>query len=460
VRNGATSPRFLVNYFPVGMPDDDARAVGMIALDVSARHEAERVSREQARVAETLHAIGRALTAETDLERIVQADTDAVTEMTGAQFGAFFYNVVDDDGEAYTLYTLSGVPREAFSKFPMPRNTPVFAPTFYGEGVVRSDDITRDHRYGHMEPHHGMPKGHLPVRSYLAVPVTSSSGRVLGGLFFGHEAVGVFDDRDERLATGVASWAAVAMDNAWLLEAERRARAEAERANRVKSDFLAVMSHELRTPLNAIIGYAGLLEAGVPEPIPAHARPKVDRINFSAKHLLELIDEILTFARLDAGEERAVNDTVDVQEMLSGMEAMIEPLALAKGIDFQCVASDPVTFTSDAKKIRQVLINLLTNAVKFTAEGHVRLEAERDADDVVFSVSDTGPGIPPEARAKIFDAFWQVENDATRRVGGTGLGLSVARRLARLLGGDIEVESAIGEGSTFRLRLPIEPPLD
>ena len=129
--------------------------------------------------------------------------------MTSAAFGAFFYNVVNDQGEAFTLYKTSGVSRQEFARFPMPRNTAVFSPTFHGEGVVRSDDITRDPRYGHNPPYHGMPEGHLPVKSYLAVPVKSQAGEVLGGLFFGHPEAGRFTASHERLASGIATWASI-----------------------------------------------------------------------------------------------------------------------------------------------------------------------------------------------------------------------------------------------------------
>src|SRR4029078_2672728 len=128
---------------------------------------------------------------------------DAATELTTAEFGAFFYNVVDDAGESYTLYTISGVPRDAFSTFPMPRNTEVFGPTFKGTGIVRSADITKDPRYGHNAPYHGMPPGHLPVKSYLAVRVRGRTGDVIGGLFFGHSTVGRFNEQHERLAAGI-----------------------------------------------------------------------------------------------------------------------------------------------------------------------------------------------------------------------------------------------------------------
>jgi PAS domain S-box-containing protein len=188
-------------------------------------------AREESHALDMLNRIGIAVAAEHDLQRLVQMVTDAGVELTHAAFGAFFYNVIDEKGEAYTLYTLSGAPRDAFEKFPMPRNTAVFEPTFRGTATVRSADVLGDPRYGHNPPYHGMPKGHLPVRSYLAVPVTSRSGEVLGGLFFGHSRPGVFTSRAERLATGLAAQAAVAIDNARLYAASKRevaARAIAE----------------------------------------------------------------------------------------------------------------------------------------------------------------------------------------------------------------------------------------
>ena len=161
---------------------------------------------------------GLLFTRTSDLQSIVQAATDAGRQLCDAQFGAFFYNIVNAQGESYQLYTLSGVPREKFAAFPMPRNTPVFSPTFEGKGIVRSGDITKDPRYGQNFPHFGMPKGHLPVRSYLAVPVTSQSGEVLGGLFYGHEDADVFGQDSESLVATIAAQAAVAIENARLRE--------------------------------------------------------------------------------------------------------------------------------------------------------------------------------------------------------------------------------------------------
>jgi GAF domain-containing protein len=190
--------------------------------DRTSQREAEEAIREERHALEVLNRAGSALAAETDVQRLVQIVTDAGVELTGAEFGAFFYNVINNAGESYMLYTLSGAPLEAFSKFPMPRNTEVFAPTFTGQGIVRSDDITKDPRYGKNTPRRGMPEGHLPVRSYLAVSVISRTGEVLGGVFFGHARSGMFSERSERGLSGLAAEAAVALDNVRLSQGMQR----------------------------------------------------------------------------------------------------------------------------------------------------------------------------------------------------------------------------------------------
>jgi len=198
-----------------------ARVSALLQLSHARRFALDRESllREEA---ETLNDVAKVIGTELELQTLLQKVTEAATRVTGARFGAFFYNVKNEAGESYLLYTLSGAPREAFDRFGMPRNTAVFAPTFNGEGVIRSDDITLDPRYGHNAPRRGMPEGHLPVRSYLAVPVVLRSGEVVGGLFFGHPDVGVFGERAERMGMGIAAQAAIAIDNARLYETARR----------------------------------------------------------------------------------------------------------------------------------------------------------------------------------------------------------------------------------------------
>jgi PAS domain S-box-containing protein len=196
--------------------------------DITERKRAMEALRESEEELRILDRVGATLASELDLKKLVQGITDAGRELSQAEFGAFFYNDTDEAGEKYLLYTLSGAPEEAFKNFGMPRNTEVFGPTFRGERTVRVADIGQDPRYGKSPPHHGIPAGHPPVRSYLAVPVISRSTEVIGGLFFGHSKAGVFTERAERLIEGVAKQAAIAIDNARLFEAIRNQRIRAE----------------------------------------------------------------------------------------------------------------------------------------------------------------------------------------------------------------------------------------
>ena len=211
--------------------------------------------RAESQAAGRLYRISTALMAERELHDIVQRVTEESTALAGAQFGAFFYNVLDDGGESYTLYTIAGAPREAFARFPMPRNTAVFDPTFRGEGVMRSDDITADPRYGHNAPYYGMPDGHLPVRSYLAVPVKSRAGEVLGGLFFGHGETARFTEDVEHSVVAIAGLAAIAIENSRLVDTARRELDASRRAYRERDSVARVLQSSLLPPrLPAIDG--------------------------------------------------------------------------------------------------------------------------------------------------------------------------------------------------------------
>jgi len=232
VRRDGTMRWISDRAFPVR--DGRGRVLRIVGIgeDITRRKEAEKSLREQTEAVETVNRVGQMLAGELDLHKLVQAVTDAATELTGARFGSFFYNVLDERGASYMLYTLSGVPREAFAHFPMPRATDIFAPTFRGEGTLRIDDVKLDSRYGNNSPYYGMPEGHLPVTSYLAVPVVSRSGQVVGGLFFGHEQAGVFTERTAHIVEGLAAQAAVAIDNARLFETAKDERGKAESSER------------------------------------------------------------------------------------------------------------------------------------------------------------------------------------------------------------------------------------
>ena len=239
VRRGDGAVRWIRDRgFPVKDERGEVVRVVGIAEDITERRSAEKALREQTEAVETVNRVGQMLAGELDLHKLVQAVTDAATELTGAHFGSFFYNVLDERGASYVLYTLSGVPRAAFAHMPMPRSTDLFGPTFRGEGTIYIDDVKLDPRYGKNSPYFGIPEDHLPVTSYLAVPVISRSGEVLGGLFFGHPEAGVFNERAARIVEGLAAQAAVAVDNARLFEAVESERANAE-ANERYYRFLA-----------------------------------------------------------------------------------------------------------------------------------------------------------------------------------------------------------------------------
>ncbi|HZB46866.1 MAG TPA: ATP-binding protein, partial [Pyrinomonadaceae bacterium] len=404
--------------------------------------------------------------------RLVQGVTDAATELTGARFGSFFYNVLDERGASYMLYTLSGVPPEAFAHFPMPRATDLFGPTFRGEGVVRISDVKQDPRYGKNSPYYGMPEGHLPVTSYLAVPVVSRSGEVLGGLFFGHPERGVFTARHERVVGGMAAQAAVAMDNARLYEAAKRARAEAEaaaqenerlyrdarEANRLKDEFLATVSHELRTPLTAILGWAHMLRLRqLDKDSAVHAFETIER---NARAQAQLIDDLLDVSRAITGKLRIDVRAVDPNSFIEAAIEAVRPAADAKNVRVQKIMDTGVVSVSgDPVRLQQVVWNLLSNAIKFTPKGgRVQVRLQRINSHIEIAVSDTGAGIAPEFLPHVFDRFRQADQRTTRQHGGLGLGLAIVRHLVELHGGTVHAESeGEGAGATFTVRLPVAP---
>jgi signal transduction histidine kinase len=233
------------------------------------------------------------------------------------------------------------------------------------------------------------------------------------------------------------------------------ARMRAEQANRAKSEFLAVISHELRTPLNAVIGYVDLLEAGVGGPLTDAQRSRLARVRASALQLLELIEQILTFVQAETGREQVHVETVDLGSLAQEAAAPLKRAAEERGLTLEVrPPRPPVRVRTDPAKVLQILRNLLSNALKFTERGGIVVEAGRENAWMRFRVQDTGIGIAAEDLERVFEPFWQAEASTTRRHGGAGLGLSVARRLAQLLGGDITVESEPGTGTTFIVRLP------
>lgn len=242
-----------------------------------------------------------------------------------------------------------------------------------------------------------------------------------------------------------------------LLSAAQVARVSAEAANQVKSGFMATLSHELRTPLNAIIGYAELLDLGIEAPATPAAHAHIERIRLSARHLTHLIEDLLSFSRIEAGRETADMQSVDVRGLLDEVTAVAEPLAQRKGLAFRVTLGEemPNEIITDPHKLRQVLLNLVGNGVKFTKFGHVEVIARPNNGMVAFEVGDTGIGVAPENLGRLFEPFWQADSSLTRQAGGSGLGLAIAHRYVGMLGGTMSVESTLGHGTRFLVRLPV-----
>lgn len=463
LRKDGTQIHVSLTVSPIRNSHGEIIGASKIARDVTRQKEAQQLLAEERRTLELLQATGTAIAGQLDLQTLVQTVTDAATQLSGARFGAFFYNMIDDQGETYVLYTLSGAPRESFEKFGLPRNTGVFEPTFRGKGAVRSGDITKDPRYGKMAPHHGMPKGHLPVRSYLAVPVVARSGEVIGGLFFGHPETNIFTDRIERLISGVAAQAAVAIDNARLFESAQREIANREHAeallrdtDRRKDEFLATLAHELRNPL-APIRQAALIARSTTA-TESQKRWSNDVISRQVHTMALLLDDLLDISRITRGTLELRIEQTELSRIIDAAVETARPAIDAKQHVLTLdVPQESVDIFADPLRLAQVISNLLTNAAKYTdPQGNITLEATREGDGVVLRVRDSGIGIDPEKMSELFNMFAQVQSDRDRSEGGLGIGLALARGLIELHGGEIEARSAgLGQGAEFVVRLPL-----
>jgi PAS domain S-box-containing protein len=434
-----------------------------IVEDITESKRAAEALQERTRMLELLNDTYKSISAELDLPMLVQTVTDAATELAGAKYGAFFYCMKDEHGgEVLELYALCGAPREAFERLGLPRNTPIFARTLSQKSVLRSDDITKDPGYGTLPPHFGMPKGHLPVRSYLAAPVASRTGEAIGGLFFGHPQPGVFDERDERLIMGIAGQAAIAIDNARLYEAAQREIANRELAeaalrdtDRRKDEFLATLAHELRNPLAPIRQAAQISKT--PNATEAQIRWSHDVISRQVDHMALLLDDLLDISRITRGTLELRLEMTDLASVVAAAVETARPLIDAKRQIFTAeVPSEAVSFAADPLRLAQVLSNLLTNASKYTDPGGlIRLKASSTEDEVLLSVVDSGIGIPQEAISEVFVMFSQVKSSQEKAEGGLGIGLALAKGLVELHGGEISVHSeGPGFGSEFTVRLP------
>jgi signal transduction histidine kinase len=350
-----------------------------------------------------------------------------------------------------------GVPEEVQAAL---RELPLDAPIPFAE-VARSGEalFLESRKDLNRYPEWGAAMVRAGAEAAAVVPVWAN-GELRGVLGLSWPDPHIFDEDERAFVLTLGVMCAQAILRSYLRAAESAAREQAERANRSKANFLTMISHELRTPMNAVIGYSELIRQGLDGPVTARQTDHLERMESSGAHLLDLIEELLGYARLEAGRDAVQPEPVQLLETIESALDLIRPLADKKGLRIRVERpEEPVELFTDTRKLRQILVNVLANAVKFTEDGEVVLIVHVEGKDalvkIIFEVTDSGQGMSLDAQAHLFDAFWQ--RDPTSALsGGTGLGLPIARQLARLLGGDVKlVKSAEGVGSTFVVSLPV-----
>ena len=415
---------------------------------VSARRSAEVAGERTLRLQAATAALAEATTREEVAEAVLTEGLRAL----GARDGVLC--VITDDGARLEIVQAVGLHERTVGEY---RTFPLDGPLPLSEAVrTRTPIYTRDKTAFAMQfPALREANARAATEGWAQVPLIVD-GVPVGGIAWGFTEVRDFSAEERAFIETLAAQCGQALDRVRLLHAERASREAAEEANRAKSEFLATMSHELRTPLNAIAGHTQLIELGIHGAITDAQREALERVQRSQGHLLNLINDVLNYAKIEAGSLEYRYEDIPVKSVLAGLEDMTLPQLAAKRLAYRVDACEenPIV-RADADKLQQVLLNLLSNAVKFTPDGGaVTLRCTTDGPRVLISVEDTGIGIPDEKLNDVFEPFVQVDRTLTSTHEGAGLGLAISRDLARAMGGDLTATSQLGVGSVFTLALP------
>jgi signal transduction histidine kinase len=409
------------------------------------RRMATSLERERSTVA-LLQDVGAAFAAELEREALVEKIIGLASQLVGASWGTFLYYGGAPGPDSLLRWAVSGAKREALDGLDARGASNLFATSFRGGAVLRSDDLRLDPRYVPSGSHHGLPVDQAAVASYLAAPVVLRDGTVVGGLFFGHPERARFTFEHERLAVGVGRWAAVAMDNARLYE-------QAVHAAHARENLLQVVSHDLRNHANTLV--VGLrLARGVVAPDKMRHFDPIDRATTAMRRLL---DDLVDIAAIEKGVLSVDPSLVDGQSLLLDAQAMLVPSIEHRGLTATWGAMEAgISIWADGGRVFQVLGNLVGNALKFTpAGGAISLTVTTRDEEVELGVEDTGPGIPKADRDRVFHRFFR----GSRPTGqGAGLGLAIARALVEAHGGRIGVTTAASGGARFYFTLPRTAP--
>ena len=429
--------------------------------DMTRHRMAESQLREEREALAIINEVGRLLSAELNLDVLIQEVTDAATALTGADMGAFFFNASDGRGDPESFYALAGKVRADITGDPSSHTTGLLDATFEGTSVFRSDDVRQDARYAQDPSLLGFPPGHRPVVSYLAVPVFGRNGDVMGGLFFGSPEPGVFTERAEKIVTGLAAQAAIAIENARLFQQAQQELEARERAEIAKVQLVDAMAHDLGGPLTVIRGQGQLLRRRLTRGdfSPERVESSLAAIDHAVERARLLISDLTDVARLETDHPLELSySPVDLGELTARAVSSFEGSNGAVSLSLD-THTEPVVGWWDANRITRVLENLLANAIKYSPAGGVvmtRVSQEGVGTEAmgVVTIRDEGVGIPADDLPHIFERFHRGRN-VQGRIAGTGLGLWGSRRIVEQHGGSIDIASIEGRGTTVTVRLPL-----
>jgi signal transduction histidine kinase len=431
-------------------------ASGRHQAELESLYETEQEARMQSElslvVLETLNRVSVNLSAELDLQKLVQNVTHAAAHLTHADIGAFFFNSIDQRGDHFTLYASTGAPRETITKLFLPGTVGISKLISARTGTIRSDDIRTDPRFESFKGF-GASSGDLSdglqIVSFLAVPVVSRVGEVIGGLVFGHHKESRFSEREEKIAAGLAAQAAVAIDNARLYQRSKE-------AIEVRDEFLSICSHELKTPLTTlklqtqmnkrVLAKKGSLTLHSVNSLLSSTERQADRLS-------RLVDDMLDVSRIVTGRLKVETETFELGGLVREVIERQTPQAEAAGCNVTVEIGPPIVGEWDRLRIDQVVTNLITNAVKYGPGRPIHVSVGEEAGEAKITIRDEGIGIAPEHHRRIFERFERAVEDSG--ISGLGLGLYITRQILEAHGGTIQVESQVGQGATFIVILPI-----
>jgi PAS domain S-box-containing protein len=415
-----------------------------IARDISEQVKAQKEIERNAKNLELLNSIGKLILGNLDANSLLQQVTDATTKITGAAFGAFLYNTTNVDGDPFLLYTLSGLSESVFEQMGVSKQVDAFNQGFEGRKAIRMDDLTTDPMYKVFDPGVDLDLPDLQIRSYLAVPVVSSSGHVVGALLFGHPEPAVFKAEHEDIIGSIAAQAAIALENSRLFE-------EVKGLNAKKDEFIALASHELKTPLTTIKGYLQLVSTKAQDKI---AKMFIDKSLYQVGKLNSLISDLLDVSKIEAGKLQFNSETLDMRALVAEVMETFPYTNNTHKILFD-LPEEKSLIVGDRQRIEQVLINLLTNAIKYSPKADkVYVSINNDKERVTVRIKDEGVGLKEEHLNKIFNRFYRAEG--VGHVSGLGIGLYLTKEIIERHHGEIHVTSEYGKGSEFFFSLPLE----